>query len=96
VHASQKKFKNKIKYIFKIFIFFLVSARMQPCVRADSREEGGRGGRGGEGREGEGRGGRCIRADTHVRVDASASARTHGRVCADAPCFTLGNFKKDA
>jgi hypothetical protein len=25
-----------------------------------------------------------------------ASARTHGRVRADAPCFILGNFKKDA
>jgi hypothetical protein len=42
-----------------------------------------------EGREGEGRGGRCVRADVLV------SARTHGRVRADAPCFTPGNFKKD-
>jgi hypothetical protein len=35
------------------------------------------------GKEGEGRG-------------ASASERTHGRVLADAPCFTPGNLKKDA
>jgi hypothetical protein len=26
----------------------------------------------------------------------NASARTHGRVCTDASCFTPGNFKKDA
>jgi hypothetical protein len=26
----------------------------------------------------------------------AASMRTHGRVSADAPCFTPGNFKKDA
>jgi hypothetical protein len=31
-----------------------------------------------------------------IRADASASARTHGRVRADAPCFIRGNFKKDA
>jgi hypothetical protein len=31
-----------------------------------------------------------------VRADARASARTHGRVRAYAPCFTPGNFKKDA
>jgi hypothetical protein len=31
-----------------------------------------------------------------IRADASASARTHGRVRADSPCFFRGNFKKDA
>jgi hypothetical protein len=31
-----------------------------------------------------------------VRADASPSARTHGHVCVDAPCFTSGNFEKDA
>jgi hypothetical protein len=28
--------------------------------------------------------------------EGDASARAHGRVREDAPCFTLGNFKKDA
>jgi hypothetical protein len=54
---------------------------MQPSVRADSRGEGGREGRGGEGRGGEGREG---------------EGRGGRCVRADAPCFTPGNFKKDA
>jgi hypothetical protein len=69
-------------------------------MRADSRGEGGRG----EGKEmrpcGHGRPRRRIptSARTHgrVRSDASASARTHGCVRAIAPCFTPGNFQKDA
>jgi hypothetical protein len=81
-----------------------VCAQTHGRVRADSTGEGGRG----EGREmspcehGRGR----MRASTQtrsclcgrksVRVDALLSARMHGRVRADAPCFTPGNFKKDA
>jgi hypothetical protein len=60
-------------------------------------------GRGGKGREGEGRGGRERggEGDASARTPLSArtlgcDARTHGRVPADAPCFTPGNFKKDA
>jgi hypothetical protein len=68
---------------------------MQPSVRSDSRGEGGRGGREGEGGRGEGR---EMHPRGHGRVcaDALASARMHGCVRADSPCFTPGNFKKDA
>jgi hypothetical protein len=46
----------------------------------------------------------CVRLDMGVRADTPlrprerivASARTHGQVRADAPCFIPGNFKKDA
>jgi hypothetical protein len=63
--------------------------RSLPSARtAEGRE--GEGGRGGEGRGGEGKGGK------ERGGEGDASARTHGRVRADAPCFTPGNFKKDA
>jgi hypothetical protein len=37
-----------------------------------------------------------VRADMGVHADALGSARMHGRVRTDAPCFIPGNFKKDA
>jgi hypothetical protein len=73
---------------------------MQPSIRTDIRGEG-RGGEGGEGGrerggrgEGEGRGGRGEGRERGGEGDASA--RTYGRIRADAPCFIPGNFKKDA
>jgi hypothetical protein len=64
--------------------------------RGEGRRGSGEGragkGRVGKGRAGKGRGGRCVRADTHVRADAGRL----GCVCADLPCFTSDNFKKDA
>jgi hypothetical protein len=46
-----------------------VSARTRGQQGMEGEGEGREGE--GEGREGEGRGGRCIRADAHVRADAS-------------------------
>jgi hypothetical protein len=67
--------------LFFYFVFFR--------VRADSRGEGGREGEGGgEGREGEGREGRCVHLDAHVRADTLVSTRTRDYKCVRADALS--------
>jgi hypothetical protein len=82
--SRQQLPKKILKKIYLFLIFISASARI-----AEGREGEG-GGREREGREMRPRGRPCPRGCW------AASARTHGRVHADAPCFTPGNFKKDA
>jgi hypothetical protein len=77
------------------FYFFSCPRGCSPASMrtAEGREgEGGGEGRGGRERGGEG----DASARTPMFARTWASARSHPSVHADAPCFTSGNFKKDA